>query len=460
MITPQELIERITVAADYDDCVVIIKERTQANLRWANSTLTTNGVIAERSVTVIAFVALDGGMASGAVTRTDVSANEIAEIAKQAGIAARGAGKANDATELARDTTRGQWSDPHHATGPEVFARVAPELGDMFSRSVSDKIELFGYAEHTHLTTWVGSKGGLRLRWDQPAGRIEMTGKSHQRSRSTWEGVSTRDFANVSISKIDSAIRTRLDWQAKKFDVPVGHYDTVMPSSGVGDLLTYMLWSAGAKNAFEGRSVFSGKNARTRIGEKLSNVKANLYSDPAYKGLEAIDFVCASASGPVSSVFDNGQKISRTDWIKDGELNALVQTRASAKETNLAYTPASENIILDVDGASGSLEDLISGVTNGLLLTTLWYIREVNPATLLLTGLTRDGVYQIKNGEVTGAVNNFRWNESPVELLSRMKAVSKTEVTQLREWGDDFDRAAMPAVVFENFNMSTLSEAN
>ena len=84
----------------------------------------------------------------------------------------------------------------------------------------------------------------------------------------------------------------------------------------------------------------------------------------------------------------------------------------------------------------------------------------MNPATLLLTGLTRDGVYQIKNGEVTGAVNNFRWNESPVDLLSRMKAVGKTEITQLREWGDDFDRAAMPAVVFENFNMSTLSEAN
>ncbi|CAB4789656.1 unannotated protein [freshwater metagenome] len=233
-----------------------------------------------------------------------------------------------------------------------------------------------------------------------------------------------------------------------------------MPSSGVGDLFTYMLWSAGAKNAFEGRSVFSGKNAGTRIGEKLSNLKANLYSDPAYKGLEAIDFVCASASGPVSSVFDNGQKISRTDWLKDGKLNALVQTRASANETSLAYTPASENIIMDVEGASGSLEDLISGVSNGLLLTTLWYIREVNPATLLLTGLTRDGVYQIKNGEVTGAVNNFRWNESPVELLSRMKAVGSTEITQLREWGDDFDRAAMPAVVFENFNMSTLSEAN
>jgi hypothetical protein len=81
----------------------------------------------------------------------------------------------------------------------------------MFKRSQADVIELFGYAEHTHVTTWLGSKGGIRMRWDQPAGRVEMTGKSHARSRSTWEGIATRDFTNVSISAIDEAIRTRLE---------------------------------------------------------------------------------------------------------------------------------------------------------------------------------------------------------------------------------------------------------
>ena len=92
MITPQDLIEKITAAADYEDCIVIVESKTQANLRWANSTLTTNGVIATQRVTVIAFVAMDGGMASGSVTRASVDASEIAEIAKAAGIAARAAG--------------------------------------------------------------------------------------------------------------------------------------------------------------------------------------------------------------------------------------------------------------------------------------------------------------------------------------------------------------------------------
>ena len=461
MIKPQELIEKITTAADYDDCIVIINEKTQANLRWASSTLTTNGVIAERSVTVIAFVALDGGMASGAVTRTDVAEHEISAIAKEAGLAARAAGKASDAMELAKNISSGQWSAPHQATGPDVFATIAPELGEMFKRSQADAIELFGYAEHTHLTTWLGSKGGIRMRWDQPAGRVEMTGKSHARSRSTWEGIATRDFTNVSISAIDDAIRTRLEWQSRRIEIPAGRYETLVPSGGVSDVLTYMLWSAAARDAFEGRSVFSGKDgAKTRIGEKLSNRAVNLYTDATYKGLEAINFVAASASGPMSSVFDNGQKLGRTDWMKDGALISLVQTRSSAVETSLPHTPMGDNLILDVPGAAGNLNDLIGKVNDGLLLTTMWYIREVDPSSLLLTGLTRDGVYQIKNGEVVGAVNNFRWNESPVDLLARMKEVGATEITQPREWADYVDRVAMPPVIFSDFNMSTVSQAN
>lgn len=463
MISPQELIERITAAANYDDCIVIVNEETQANLRWANSTLTTNGVIAGRTVTVIAFVALTGGMASGVITRTDIAADEIEAIAEEAGAAALAAGKAADMAELARNLSVGAWSDGHTATGPAVFASVAPELGEMFQRSRSDGIELFGYAEHTHRSTWVGSKGGLRLRWDHPAGRIEMTGKSHQRTRSTWEGVATQDFSNISVADIDAAIRQRLKWQAERIEIPAGRYDTVMPSGGVGDILTYLLWSAAGRDAYEGRSVFShrgGAGPRTRVGEKLSNRAANLYSDSNYPGLECAPFLVAPASGPMSSVFDNGQRNGRTNWITEGELTSLVQTRASAVDTQLSFTPMGGNLIMEVPGAEGSLEDLVAGLADGLLLTTLWYIREVDPSTLLLTGLTRDGVYRVKGGEVIGAVNNFRWNESPVDLLSRIKNIGATQITQLREWGDYVDRIAMPPILFENFNMSTVSQAN
>jgi predicted Zn-dependent protease len=461
MITPQELIEKITLAADYEDCIVIVESKTQANLRWANSTLTTNGVIAEQSVTVIAFVAVEGGMAAGSITRTNVDSSEVAEIAKAAGNAARAAGKAEDAAELLKNHSVGDWSAPHPATGPDVFAAIAPDLGDMFQRSVADAIELFGYAEHTHKTYWIGSKGGLRLRFDQPDGRVEMTGKSHGRTRSTWEGRATRDFKNLSIADIDSAIRERLEWQSRKIEVPAGHYDTVAPAGCVSDIFTYMMWSSAAKDAYEGRSVFSNKDkdstAKTRVGEIFSKLPVNLYSDPSYQGLECSPFIGATSSSSMSSVFDNGQTSEKVDWLTGGKLTSLIQTRATSKLTGLNYTPFGENIIMDVDGAMGNLNSLISQVKSGLLLTTLWYIRMVDPTSLLLTGLTRDGVYQIVDGEVTGAVNNFRWNESPVELLERISAAGETSITQPREWAGDVERAATPPVIFEGFNMSTIS---
>jgi predicted Zn-dependent protease len=461
MIPAQELIERITSAADYQDCIVIIREKSQANLRWANSTLTTNGVIAERSVTVIAFVGVNGGVAAGSLTRTDVASHEIEDIAKLAGVAAHNAGQASDAAELLRNLEIGHWEGEHHSTSPAVFDAVAPALGEMFARSRADAIELFGYAEHTHQSVWIGSKGGMRLRWDQPAGRIEMTGKSHHRSRSTWEGVATRDFSEVSIAALDRAIRKRLDWQANKMEIPAGRYDTVLPAGSVSDVLVYMMWMSAARDAYEGRSVFSGKGAtKTRIGEVLSNRKTHLYSDSAYPGLASIPFICATESGPMSSVFDNGLTLDRTDWLKDGKLAALVQTRASAIDTQLPFTPMGDNLILDVPDGKGSLDDLVAKLDDGLLLTTMWYIRAVDPRTLLLTGLTRDGVYRVKHGEVVGAVNNFRWNESPVDLLSRIKEVGETVITQPREWAGDVDRVAMPPILFEKFNMSTVSQAN
>ena len=103
---------------------------------------------------------------------------------------------------------------------------------------------------------------------------------------------------------------------------------------------------------------------------------------------------------------------------------------------------------------------MIASTERGLLLTTLWYIRQVDPQTLLLTGLTRDGVYLVENGTVQGAVNNFRFNESPVDLLGRASEVGRTEPAMSREWNDWFRRTAMPALRIPDFNMSTVSKAS
>ena len=457
MISAQDLIEKVLARATSDECIVIVRDKTQANLRWASSTLTTNGVIQERSVTVLAFVAMGASMAAGGVTRTNVDEKDIDAILSEAISAAKAAGPAEDFAPLAKDLSLGDWSAPHKPTGPEVFKKFAPDLGEMMKKSVADKIELFGYAEHTHSTIWVGSKGGLRLRNDSPIGRVEMTGKSHERSRSTWEGVETHDFSNVSISAIDKAIRQRLEWQARKIDLPAGKYDTIFPSGTVADLYTYMIFVSTGRDAFEGQSVFSKKGGGTRVGEKLANVPVNLYSDPANKLLPGSPFISNTASSSLGSIFDTGQRTLRVDWMKDGVLQSLIQTRATSKLTSLPFTPMGDNYFMEVSGSSGGIEELTKKVDNGLLLTTLWYIRMVDPNTLLLTGLTRDGVYYVKNGEVQGATNNFRWNDSPVSALSRIKAAGASEWTQPREWSEYATHMHFPALVISDFNMSTVS---
>ncbi|MEO7060027.1 MAG: metallopeptidase TldD-related protein, partial [Lapillicoccus sp.] len=120
---------------------------------------------------------------------------------------------------------------------------------------------------------------------------------------------------------------------------------------------------------------------------------------------------------------------------------------------------AGDNIVLEQPGATGSLDDLIASTKRGLLLSTLWYIRTVDPQTLLLTGLTRDGVYLVEDGEVQGAVTNFRWNESPLDVLGRITEAGASERCYPREWGDYFTRAVVPPVRVSDFNMSSVSQA-
>jgi predicted Zn-dependent protease len=185
-----------------------------------------------------------------------------------------------------------------------------------------------------------------------------------------------------------------------------------------------------------------------------------LRSDPNEPGLECAPFEIATQSdGSLQSVFDNGAPVLATDWIHDGSLVNLARTRAWAAKTGRAPQPVVGNLILDNGGDGRTLEEMITSTERGLLLTCLWYIREVDPQTLLLTGLTRDGVYLVENGEVQGAVNNFRFNESPVGLLGRASEAGMRVPTLSREWSDYFLRTSMPPLRIPDFNMSTVSQA-
>jgi predicted Zn-dependent protease len=159
-------------------------------------------------------------------------------------------------------------------------------------------------------------------------------------------------------------------------------------------------------------------------------------------------------------VFDNGLPLQPTSWIDDGILTSLVQTRHSAALTGLPVTPYVDNLIMDGPAGGPTLDAMVASSERALLLTCLWYIREVDPQTLLLTGLTRDGVYLVEGGEIVGAVNNFRFNESPVDLLGRIAEIGASVRTLPREWTDNFTRTAMPPLRVDGFNMSTTSQAS
>jgi predicted Zn-dependent protease len=470
--TPQDTVERALAAARAGSpTVVIADESSTANLRWAGNTLTTNGVAASRSLTVISFDRrADGTAGVGVVARSGVTSDQVDDLVREAEKAAAEASAAEDEADLLTSETSyrsesSSWSSPPSATDFGVFRSFSARLGETLRSAEAAGRKLYGFAEHEVTSTFLGTSTGIRARHDQPAGRLELNAKSADLARSAWAGVATRDFTDVDVTDVDAGLARRLSWQSRRVELPAGRYETLLPPTAVADMLTYMYWSAGARDAGEGRTVFSRSGAGsgepgTRVGERLSPVPLDLFSDPSYPGLECSPFVVAHASGRDSSVFDNGLPSPRASWLSAGVLSALHSSRYSAGLAGLPVTPAVDNLILSAPDASASLEQMIASTERGLLLTCLWYIRVVDPQTLLLTGLTRDGVYLVEQGEVVGAVNNFRYNESPVGMLSRVLEVGATEKTLPREWGDYFNRAAMPPLRVEAFNMSSVSQAS
>jgi predicted Zn-dependent protease len=409
---------------------------------------------------VVAFRNGAEGTATGSVSASASSTEQVDRIVEAADAAAESAGPAEDAAELvAADRAADDWFDPSEHTSIDVYADFAPALGEAFGRATAEGRLLYGFVDHDVTTTYLGSTTGLRLRHVQPTGHYGCTAKPTDLSTSAWVGGATRDFADVDAHAMEAELVRRLGWAERRIDLEAGRYDTVLPPTAVSDLMIYAYWTAGAREAHDGQTVFSRRGGGTRIGERLSRHPVQVFSDPGYPGLGAAPFVTASQSNNLESVFDNGIALTRTDWIADGELRALLQTRHSAGITEQPVTPYVDNLVVSVDGGTGTTDDLVAGVEDGLLLTCLWYIREVDPQTLLLTGITRDGVYRVENGEVTGAVNNFRFNESPVSLLDRFSHASETVPSFSREWGDYFPRTATPALRVPDFNMSTVSQA-
>jgi predicted Zn-dependent protease len=452
-----DLAERaLAHARDADGLHVLVDEITATYLRWAGNTLTAAGETRQRRLTVVAMAAQGSGTSVAVVRQGGAPADdEVAALVADAERTARAGRPAPDASPLVGPAPGSEpgWADDASGRMEAADVRdVATGLGAALADGRKRGAALHGYAEQQVTTTWLASSTGLRRRHRQPAAVLDLTVR--QDGRSAWAGSSAAGLAGGDLLALTGRLIDRLGRTSRRHDLSPGRYEVILSPSCVADLMLNVYLNADAADAEDGRSVFAAAGGGTRVGERLSGLPLTLRSDPAEPGLTCSPFVISRASGAAGSVFDNGLPLHPTRWIHDGELRSLVHTRASARDAGSPVTPRIDNLVLDGPPGRPGLDEMIARTERGVLVTCLWYLRDVDPRRLLLTGLTRDGVYLVESGEVVGSLPDFRFNESPVDLLRRVVEVGATEPALPREWGEYSIRTAMPPLRIEGFDVS------
>jgi predicted Zn-dependent protease len=461
VIPGQDLIERgLTAAgnAGADGCIVLVEESSHADVRFALNQTTTNGVHRGRTVSVVVMA----GTSVGTATRTGVVGEDgVEEMVAAAWADAKAAPASEDAFPLVDDPTRvgRAFGLAPEETDAAVLDPVLSSLSRAFERARARDVVLAGFAEYDVATLYLGASTGVRLAHVQPTGAVNLVGRTADGTGSAWVAEPT---IAPSFEAMEQEVWRRLDWGRASVALEAGRYEVILPPSGVGDLMaTLAFYGLGGQDAEDGRTVFSKEGGGTRVGDTVAALPFTLYGDPAEAEVECTPFVATGASSSEISVFDDGLPIGRTDWIRDGVLTHLRYHRAGAAKSGAEMAPYVDNLVLRCGAPDGgSVDDMVARTERGLLLTCLWYIREVDPATLLMTGLTRDGVYVIEDGAVVAAANNFRFNESPVDLLARTSEVGTSVRALGREFGEYLNRTIMPPLRIPDFNMSSVSQAS
>jgi predicted Zn-dependent protease len=253
---------------------------------------------------------------------------------------------------------------------------------------------------------------------------------------SGWATRDVNDFGKLqakeaSLKAIDKAIMSR---EAKAIEP--GKYTVILEPAASTGLLRNMFRSLNARSADEGRSFMSKEGGGTKLGEKIIDERVNMWTDPQHPEV------------PSSTWSGNGLPRKKMDLIKAGVVKNLFYSRFWAKEKGVDPVPFPSNVIMD--GGDESLEDMIKNTKRGILVTRLWYIRNVDPQTLLYTGLTRDGTFFIENGKIKHPVKNFRFNESPIIMLNNLETLGK----QVR-----IDGNLIPYMKIRDFTFTSLSDA-
>jgi predicted Zn-dependent protease len=403
------LTDKVLTISKAEETELTLNGADRANLRFARNTATTSGASSGYTLAITARFGKRAGTTTTSefdnvsLERAVTSAVEIAKLSPE---------NPEAMSALGPQT---------YAPGKAFFEDAATATPDWRAGSVEAAITLSqkhdvvsaGFVETQAALQAVANSKGL-FGYDRfSAADYNLTARTQDGTGSGWASKSYNQLRMLVPDALAAAAIEKAARSRNPTAIEPGKYTVVLEPAAVADLLAFMLFSADARQADEGRSFFSKKGGGNRVGEQVVGEKVQIYSDPNHP------------LAPSLSFDNDGLPVKRNVWVENGVLKGLMYSRFWAEKTGKSPTAGPNNLIMD--GGAGSIDDLVAGTERGVLVTRFWYIRSLDPQTLLFTGLTRDGLFLIEKGKVTRPVKNMRWNESPVVAFNNIEAMSAPE---------------------------------
>ena len=433
------LVERVVRLSKADEIEVNFTSSRGGNTRFAANQMSTAGVVADTSVVVQSSF----GRKSAVVTTNDLSPESLERVVRQSEALARLAPDNPEAMpRLAAQTYRpvNAFFESTAQVGPAERAKAALTALEVARRS--GDLQAAGFLVTNTTASGLGNNRGLFAYHPSTSVNYTLTVRTADGTGSGWAAADDRDWGRIDFAAVSARALDKARASRNPVAVEPGRYTVILEPQAVGDLVQLVAFYAGARIADEGRSPFAKQGGGNKVGERIVDPRITLYSDPADPQL-------------LSTPFDGeGMPLGRQVWIENGTLKQLVYDRFWAKKQGKTATgfPAS----LKMTGGDATVEQMIAATPRGILVTRLWYLREVDPRTILYTGLTRDGTFLIENGKVSKAVQNFRFNDSPLFMLNNLEMLGRPQRLAGTEAGGD---VVMPALKVRDFNFTSLSEA-
>lgn len=334
------------------------------------------------------------------------------------------------------------WSDATASLEPETRANAVRAITEPAQRA---GLISTGYLEAVASASAVANNRGLFAYGRSTGSAFTTTVRTPDGTGSGWAGVADNDFSRIDPAVLAARAIEKAQRSINPVGVEPGRYTVVLEPTAVANLVSLISGSLNARNADEGRSFFSKAGGGNKLGEKVVDERVTLVSDPLDPRV------------PSSTFSGDGSPNTATTWIENGVVRNLAYDRFWAQRTGNA--PSGTSGTLRMDGGTSSIEEMIASTERGILVTRFWYIRGVDPRTILYTGLTRDGTFLIENGRVTRPIKNLRWNESPIFMLNNLEMMGRPERVSGSESGGPGQAVMVPPLKVRDFNFTSTSDA-